>query len=180
MSIETNIDDDIELANGLVGGNEKSFELLMDKYTKPLFSICYRMVLDAQIAEDMVQMTFFKIWQNKNKFECGRGRFFSWASSIAYNNCKDYLKKHKELTYDGFENSFQSNDKTADIEIEDLQEQNKIRLALNELNPKQRMAVNLFYFEELSQKHSADIMEISVKAFESLLSRAKAKLKKVL
>ncbi len=85
---------DEELFSGYLAGDMGSFEELVDRYRKPLFTVVMRMVGDRQEAEDIFQETFIRVIRNRGRFDSDRS-FSSWVFSIAGNLARDHLRRRK-------------------------------------------------------------------------------------
>jgi len=168
---------DESLMDFIRAGNIRAYEVLVSRHHQRFFSMTYRWVLHAQDAEDIVQDAFMKLWSGKAKWKSGKGaRFTTWFYRILYNQAMDSLRERKRAFYELNEN-VESGDISAETGLIDLQQQRELRRILAELPENQRIAVNLFYFENLPQKQIAQTMGIGLKALESLLSRARTTLK---
>lgn len=168
---------DESLMSFIRAGNVRAFETLVNRHHAKFYRMTYRWVLNASDAEDIVQDAFEKLWSGKAKWQPHKkARFTTWFYRILHNQAVDVLRSrsrsHVELIED-----IPSDEQSAEISVMEQQVQKRLRELLLELPDAQRIAVMLFYYEELPQKQMASIMGISVKALESLLSRAKATLK---
>ncbi len=94
---------DRQLIENYFKDDEKSLEILIGKYLKPIYGFIYRYVGNAQEAEDITQETFVKMWRNLKKFDKQKG-FKTWIFSIAKNTSIDFLRKKKVITFSEFEN----------------------------------------------------------------------------
>ena len=139
----------------------------------------YYMLGDAMAAEDITQTVFLKTWQNINEWKSGNAKLLTWMRRVNTNACLDQLRKKKPLHSDVVPEIEDS----ADTPFEALSRQNQseaIKSALQKLPDRQRAAVTLSYYQELTQKEGASIMSISEKAYESLLVRGRKSLKLLL
>ncbi len=88
-------------------GDEKSLEILIQRYLKPVYGFAYRYVGNVQEAEDIAQEVFVKVWKNLKKpalslskgFDPKKGNFKAWIFTIAKNTAFDFLKKKKSLQF---------------------------------------------------------------------------------
>lgn len=168
---------DETLMDFIRAGNVRAFEALVNRHHDRFLRMVYRWVLNSSDAEDVVQDAFEKLWSGKAKWQSHKkAKFTTWFYRILHNQSIDILRSrsrtHVELIDD-----IPSGEVSAEISLMEQQVQKRLRENLIELPDAQRMAVMLFYYEELPQKQMAQIMGISVKALESLLSRARATLK---
>ncbi len=155
--------------------NQQAFTILVERHTQKFYASAYRMVLNKQEAEDIVQEGFLKIWNNPKLWKKDKGaKFTTWFYRIIMNLCLDYLRKGSRVGYvedfDAIEDDTVSQEKT----LVDKEQQKMLNSAIATLPEKQRMALTLCFYEGLSNKEAAGIVGVKVKALESLLMRAKA------
>ncbi len=94
---------DQQLVENYFKGDEKSLEILIGRYLKPIYNFTYRYVGNAQEAEDITQEVFVRTWRNLKKFDKERS-FKTWIFSIAKNASIDFLKKKRAVSFAEFEN----------------------------------------------------------------------------
>jgi RNA polymerase sigma-70 factor (ECF subfamily) len=137
------------------------------------------MLGDPAEAEDVAQETFIRVWKAAGRFESGRAQVTTWISRIAINLCYDRLRKRREVLMDEMP---ERADETPDQEARLTRREsgNRVVDAVNQLPERQRMAMELVHFQEMSNIAAAEIMSVSVEALESLLARGRRKLKALL
>ena len=168
---------DETLMDFIRGGNVRAFEALVERHHARFYRMVYRWVLNAQDAEDLVQDGFEKLWSGKARWKAHKkAKFTTWFYRILHNQAIDLLRTKQRKQVE-LSDEIPSDDISAENQIIDQQLQKRLHESLAELPDSQRMAIMMFYYEDLPQKQMAHIMGISVKALESLLSRAKASLK---
>lgn len=89
---------DLQLVQEILLEKQGSFELLVSRYTKPLYNFTFRLTGNIQTAEDLVQETFIKVWKNLKKYDQGHS-FKGWIFTIARNTTTDYLRKKKTVPF---------------------------------------------------------------------------------
>lgn len=151
------MDSDLEYISGVLNGNKSDFGEIVKRYQKPLLRLILRMTRDLTLAEDIVQEAFIKAYQNLHTFE-GKSTFKSWMFQIAINTMRNKLRGFKmELV------PIESADLVAHSDIEeniakgDLRE--LITTEIDKLPPRQKLAISLRIFEDLSFKEIAEIMQ---------------------
>lgn len=168
---------DESLMDFIRGGNQTAFDALVARHHRRFYGMVYRWVMNQQDAEDIVQDAFVKLWSGKARWKGNRkARFVTWFYRILYNQAMDCLRARRRATAE-LVDDIPSGERSAEQDEMEQQAQRALRDALCLLPDNQRIAVNLFYFEDMPQKQIAKMMGISVKALESLLSRAKAGLR---
>ena len=93
---------DEELFSRHRSGDASSFEELLERYRRPLYTVIRRMVRDSREAEDIFQETFCRVLRSQERFDAKR-RFSSWIYAIATNLCRDYWRRQgrETVTADG-------------------------------------------------------------------------------
>ena len=168
-------------------GDEKAFELLLNRYLKHVYNFIYQFTKDASVSEDLTQETFIKAWKNLGKFDQEK-KFKVWLFTIAKNSAYDWLKKKKTITFSFFENEDGSNvlenieeDKILATEILERAEIAKeLEDKLLEIPEKYRMILVLKYKEDFALNEIAQILKIPYNTIKSSHKRALLSLKKVL
>ena len=175
---------DVQLMLGVKQGDEVSFELLLQRYRRPLCHFLNRMVRDAAQAEDLAQEVFLRVYRARREYEPS-AKFTTWlfriATNLALNSIRDGRHRQSELSLDapaegedGSEISVEVADGTPVVE-EQLVERDRmavVRKAIFALPEKQRAAVLLHKYQELDYDEIARILGCSVSALKSLLFRA--------
>lgn len=95
------IHDDKELISDFLNGDDKAFELLVQKYLSPLYNFIFQFIRDQHVAEDLVQETFIKVWKHIRRFDQKKS-FKTWIFTIAKNTTFDYFKKKKSIPFSFF------------------------------------------------------------------------------
>lgn len=159
-------------------GDLGAFEELIRHHQQPLFSFVFRMVNNPADAEELCQQTFIRAWQKLSSFK-RKSSFKTWLYRIAINltlNYKTRTRPAEPL------DKLQLSD-TASEPQQEYHQRLKARLvqeALLQLPPDQRTAIVLKVYENLSYREIARIMGKSVRAVDSLLVRARIRLKTLL
>lgn len=169
-------DSDVALAKALARGDRRVMEGFIAKTLPRITAIAVRMLADRNEAEDVAQETYLRVWRKAETWTPGAARFESWVMRIAINLCYDRLRKRRELAlpedFDRADGAAGIEDRLAGADGADM-----VRSAVQSLPDRQRLALELCHFQELSNIEAADIMEVSVEAVESLLSRARRTLR---
>lgn len=171
---------DHELVTKIKAGDQNAFKQLFEQYQHLVFNICYRMSTNREDAEDITQDVFIKIYRSIEKFR-GDAKLSSWIYRIAVNTCLKRERRKKLENWISLDFLFQdegkfqppSPDKTADQQLEISEKEHIVQNAINQLPARQKTALILHRYENLSYQDIAAVMEISLSAVESLLHRAK-------
>lgn len=172
-------DTDEALMMRVAKGDRIAARTLMGRCLPRVVGMANRMLNDAVEAEDIAQETFIRVWNASGRWEPGRAKVSTWIGRIAINLCYDRMRKRREVLTD---TPPDRPDISADQEAELSRSQTaqKIRAALVNLPDRQKRALELVHFQEMSNIEAAEIMSVSVDALESLLSRGRRKLKALL
>lgn len=173
-------DSDESLMARICGGDRQAFSQLVKRHNRRFYAIAYRVLNDRQGAEDVVQDAFVKLWQMPQKFNSAKGaRFTTWFYRVVINLALDKIKVQKKVRYecDIDENPVSNTDGNAEETLIEKQQQEALEKAIRDLPERQQLALNLCFYEDVSNKDAAGIMGVSVKALEALLIRAKAGLR---
>ncbi len=155
--------------------NHQAYADLLARHIKGLHTYTYRYCQNYSDAEDITQEAFLRVWKQSHTWQEGQVRFTTWLYRIAHNLCIDAFRKHKPE----FESHDQltSMDPSQEQSIEQQVKQANLKTAMNALPPRQRDAILLCNLQGFSNRQAAEILQISVDALESLLSRGRLSLK---
>jgi RNA polymerase sigma-70 factor, ECF subfamily len=177
---------DVQLMLDVKAGDEQSFELLLQRYRRPLVNFLYRMVRAREEAEDLAQEVFLRVYRARKDY-VPSAKFTTWlfriATNLALNSVRDNRYQRMEVSLDapvtvdaedGDEKVLDIAEKNPNIEQHLVEEARKkmIRHAIDKLPEKQRAAVLLHKYQELDYGDIARILECSESALKSLLFRA--------
>jgi len=146
------------------------------------------MVQDEGVAEDITQEVFITVFRSILSFNA-QSSLSTWIYRITVNKCLDHLRSRKRKPFTLFSQLFQkSSEPFADtrafdhpgIQLEQKENARSLFKAIEELPHNQKTIFVLAHIEELPQKEIAEIMNMSLKAVESVLQRAKGNLRKKL
>lgn len=161
--------------------DQQAFSYLYDNYAAALNGIIYRMVEDKELAEDILQEAFVKIWNNFAGYDSGKGRLFTWMLNITRNLTIDTLrskgyKKQAKISSD--ENSV--GNLSDDERIAERFDAMGIRKQLANLKPEQRSIIDLAYFNGYTQDEISKEMGIPLGTVKTRMRAAIIELRKML
>lgn len=166
-------------------GSEEAFTALVEAHQTHVYNLCYRMLGEAQAAEDASQETFLRAFQHLQRYD-HRRPFATWLLSIAAHYCIDRLRRRKF--------SFMSTDAdddrdgldlpdpdAASPEIEAIRHEQREQMQdfLQKLNSTDRAAIVLRYWHDCSEVEIANALHITVSAVKSRLHRARRELGRI-
>jgi RNA polymerase sigma-70 factor (ECF subfamily) len=179
---------DVKLIEEYLKGDEKSLEILIARYLKPIYSFVYKYIGDNAKAEDITQEVFIKVWKNIKKFDRKKS-FKTWIFTIAKNTAIDWQRKKKSIPLSKFEDEKGRNsitEKLEDLSLlpDELFERKNIaeilKLTMKRLAPDQRTILLLRYDEHLKFREIAEILNEPLQTVKSRHRRAVINLKELL
>lgn len=164
---------EINLIHQLNTGNELVFEKVFKQYFKVLQNYAYTILNDLDVAEEMVQNVFLKIWEKREKLPQD-ANIGSYLYKSVYHESLNWLR-HEKVKFSHQEHTLYSmkneTDNTADrIKIKQLEEH--LQKALNDLPQQCRTIFQMSRFDELRYREIADELGISVKTVENQMGKA--------
>jgi RNA polymerase sigma-70 factor (ECF subfamily) len=177
--------DDAALAARLAARDPAALREVIARHAAALHRVCYRMTGDAHEAEDMVQEACLRLWDQAPKIAARHPvgsqaaatlRLGGWLQRVVTNLAIDRLRRTRRLS-DGEVPDGADATPLADTLIEAGERDGTARALIMALPERQRAAIVLTYYEELPNAEAAEAMDMNIKAFESLLHRARAALR---
>lgn len=186
-------DPDVRLMLKVRDGNAAAFEQLVVRYQDRLITILEHMVGRRELAEDLAQEVFLRVFRARKRYVPG-AKFSTWLFTIANNvaaNALRSLARRREVHLAAHESGpmgvhpmeqiVQAGSGAIPARQADKAEiRDVVQVAINRLGDRQRMAVLLSKFESLSYAEIGEIMELSPQAIKSLMSRARGNLRDAL
>ncbi|HEY1068631.1 MAG TPA: sigma-70 family RNA polymerase sigma factor [Pirellulales bacterium] len=186
-------DPDVRLMLQVRDDDAAAFEELVLRYQNRLVAVLEHLIGDRDRAEDLAQDVFLRVYRSRKGY-IPTAKFSTWLFTIANNvalNARRSLARRREVRLDGREDD---GDSTQNFEhwlavssgqmparqLDKAEMQDVVRMAVQALNDRQKMAVLLNKFEDMSYSDIAQVMDLSPQAIKSLLSRARVQLREVL
>jgi RNA polymerase sigma factor (sigma-70 family) len=156
-----------------------AFRCLVERHRERPYRVAWRMLGDASAAEDIAQECLLRLWDQAVRWQAGQAGVSAWLTRVATNLCLDQLRRRK------FSSGEEVPDRAdeaplADAIIEADERSALAAAAVAALPERQRAAIILTYYEEFSNQMAADSLDMNIKAFESLLLRARTALRSAL
>lgn len=163
-------------------GSDEAFTELVEAYQTHVYNLCYRMLGQAESAEDAAQETFLRAFQHLHRYDQGRP-FGTWLLSIAAHYCIDRLRRRRfaltSLDEDDEGHALELPDPAApapETEIIGREIREQMQDHLQELNSVDRAAIVLRYWHDYSEAEIAESLHLTVSAVKSRLHRARREL----
>jgi len=178
---------DEEVIRRFQAGDEAAFEELVHRYANRLMNFAYRFVLDRQEAEDIVQDTFLKVYQNRHAYR-EIAKFSTWIYTITANLAKTILRKrrNRKLFYfsrlgpEDHEVDFPSQDTPPGERVEGQFSEQMIQKAIEKLPEHFRTAIILRDIQDLSYEEISNIVGAPLGTVKSRINRARLRLQEEL
>jgi RNA polymerase sigma-70 factor (ECF subfamily) len=157
-------------------GDAEAFRKLMSRHMQRSMRLAVRISGNASDAEEVVQEAFLRLWTKADTWQPGRGKFTTWFFRILVNLCLDRKRRPAPLPLE-VAGDPPDPGRSATAKIYQDEVGREVARAIGELPDRQRVALVLCYYEELSNLEAAQALQISVSALEALLVRARRTLK---
>ena len=170
-----------ELVMQLQSRSQQAFAYLYDNYGAALNGVIYKMVEDKELAEDILQEAFVKIWNNFSSYNADKGRLFTWMLNITRNLTIDTLrskgyKKQSKISSDENSVSNYADNKAVNEKFDAL----GLRKQLSNLKPEQRSIIDMAYFSGYTQEEISKEMGIPLGTVKTRMRSAILELRKML
>ncbi|MDZ7899574.1 MAG: sigma-70 family RNA polymerase sigma factor [Arcicella sp.] len=157
MSKRKTIIDEGDLITMLQSKDERGFSILYDNYSSALYGVILKIVRTEEIAADVLQDAFVKIWKNIEGYNRTKGTLFTWMLNVARNTAIDKIRSQD------FQNSQRNQDLDSTVEIIDNQANSQfdidaigLKKVVENLRPEHRQMIDLLYFQGYTQAEVAD------------------------
>lgn len=169
-------DSDSRLIERVGRGDPAATRLLVSAKLPRILGLATRMLRDTGEAEDVAQEAFVRVWRTSGAWQPGRARFDTWLHTVVLNLCRDRLRRRREITGDAMPEPV---DPSPDAEagLIAAERGDAVATAIAGLPERQREAILLVHYQDMSGADAASALDISVEALESLLARGRRTLR---
>ncbi|MGB8954010.1 MAG: RNA polymerase sigma factor SigW [Tumebacillaceae bacterium] len=167
-------------------GDRMAFAELVELYKDKLYNLAYRMMGNAQEAEDVAQEAFLRAYKNLDSYNA-KHKFSTWIYRIATNLCIDKMRKKKpdyslDAAVDGIEGAdmytrIASSERTPEEEYVRAETQTEVQAAIESLPDNYRAAVVLKYMHDMSLQEIAEVLEVPVSTVKTRIHRGREALR---
>jgi RNA polymerase sigma factor (sigma-70 family) len=171
-------DDDALMAR-VLRRDAAAFRVVVDGHARTLHRIAYRMIGDATEAEDLAQEALTRLWQHAGRWQAGGAGIGAWLTRVTMNLCLDRLRRRRFASDEAVPERADDAPLAPEL-IAAEQERQRVVAAIAALPDNQRAAIVLTYYEDQPNAVAAESLDMNIKAFESLLLRARGALKRAL
>lgn len=170
-------DPDAELLARVGRGEPAAVREMVARKLPRLLALAQRLLGQHSEAEDVAQEAFVRVWKQAPHWQSGQARFDTWLHRVALNLCYDRLRGRREEALGEEADAIVDPAPAPDESLQAAQRSARVSAALAALPARQREALVLQYYQELSNSEAAALMGVSVDALESLLARARRNLR---
>jgi RNA polymerase sigma-70 factor (ECF subfamily) len=146
--------EEMRLVARVRAGDQPALAELYDRYSSVVYAVALRVLQDAAAAEDVLQDIFLRLWRNPDAFDASRGSLAAWLAVITRHRSIDRLRQRRPET------DIEKCVITSSPDLRDQTERSlvieKVRSALREMNPDQRKALEMAFFQGLTHVEIAE------------------------
>lgn len=156
-------------------GDAQAFTCLVETYQKPVYNLCYRMLGNAEDAEDAAQETFLRAYKSIKRYDIGRS-FSTWLLSIAAHYCIDQIRRRRFQVVSVEDlpvPDLKDPSPPTESQVSRREEKRRVRALLNTLDPLDRAAVVMYYWYDFSYQDISQALSLTTSAVKSRLHRAR-------
>ncbi len=176
----TPIDDpDLADVRRAADGDQAAYGRIVHRNIDAITRVAERMLGSRAEAEDVAQDVLLRGWRQTVNWQAGNAKFSTWLHRVALSRCTDRLRARRETSLDDSP-EFVDRSPLPDAHLHQQSVALRVRAALGTLAERQRAAVVLCHFEEMTNIEAAAALEISIEALESLLARGRRALRAAL
>ncbi|SHE65122.1 RNA polymerase sigma-70 factor, ECF subfamily [Kaistia soli DSM 19436] len=171
---------DEALMRAVADGDGEAFGRVIAAEAPRLTRFVAAVLGDLSEAEEVVQEALIRLWRNAEAWE-PRGRIGTWLHRVAYRLSIDRLRRRRpHIDIDELENVLEDDAPTPERQLVRVEDVRLVHEALDRMPDRQRAVIVLAHFQELSQAEASAVMGMSQHAYESLLARARRRLRGLL
>lgn len=176
MSAPPSPADDAALVARIAAGDETAFRHFADRHVGRMLRLAQSILGSAAEADEVVQEALVRVWRHAARWDGARGQPGTWVHTIVARLCVDRLRQRR---HEPIEAASEVADAAPSVleALSSRQEALALRAALASLPERQRVAISLFYHEELGGAEAAATLRITLRAYWSLLERARRALR---
>ncbi len=172
---------DAMLVQQLLQRDVDAFEQLYDRYSRVVYALVLRIVQQGSTAEEVVQDIFLQLWRNAARYDTRRGPFVPWLMALARNRALDHLRLKSERQRRR-EDQAEALPPVIDVlqfeqALDEKRRAERVRALMGTLNPQQKKAIELAYFEGLSHTEIAETLQEPLGTVKSWIRNGLLRLK---
>ncbi len=158
---------EIDCITRLRDGDKSALFVLYERYSAALYGVILRMCRKEDLAQDVLQETFLKIWQKIDSYDPDKGKFYTWSYRIAKNTTLNALRKDRRLIQTEDLNVY-TNESTDEVKAD----YTALNGSLKKLEAHHQRAIELVYFNGLTHREAHEEMGVPLGTFKSYVRQA--------
>ena len=161
-------------------GDRQAISLLYKNYSGSLFGIITRMISTKEIAEEVLQDVFIKVWDNADKYDPAKGRLFTWLAQVTRNTAIDKVRSA------GYRKGQKTNDIETSVSVHEAYadtspiQDSGLRKVIDSLDENYRTLIDYAYFQSYSQSEIAEELNMPLGTVKTRMRAAVNELRKIL
>ena len=168
--------DDKALIEAFQTGDEFAFVSLYNRHKGGVYAFCLKMLLDRELAQDVTQDTFLRIYENRDRL-LNVGAFRAWLYTIARNQCLNQLRRSgRHVAFEPGRNQAEPASETPVSRMEKHEQVEMVTRFLSQLKPEYREVLVLREYQNLSYEEIAAVTRSTISSVKSRLFKARRKL----
>jgi RNA polymerase sigma-70 factor, ECF subfamily len=180
-SDSSDVSPDAALVRRLLQRDVSAFEELYDRHSRLVYALVLRILQQATTAEEVVQDVFLQLWRNTAQYDVSRGPFVPWLLAMARNRALDQLrlKSERQRRREDQTDKLPPVVAIPDFEgsLDEKRRATRVRALMGALNPQQKRAIELAYFEGLSHSEIANALKEPLGTVKSWIRNGLLRLK---
>ncbi len=175
LKLNTTIEKDI--VDLMRDGDKKAISLLYENYSDALLGVIKKVITDDDLAKDVLQESFIKVWKKGKTYNPEKAKLFTWLYRIVYNTSIDKVrslnnKTSKEIQIEA-SNVYKLTSDSLNQDTLDIQKH------MSSLDLKYQIVINALFFEGMTQQEASDELNIPLGTIKSRLKIGLRELKKI-
>ncbi|GAB3330292.1 ECF RNA polymerase sigma factor SigK [Larkinella ripae] len=172
MKKSSSPDQEALFLEGLITHSRKAYNELYDRYASTLLGIIQRMVHHEEVAQDLLQETFIKVWKNVHRYDPARGRLFTWLAQVARNTALDYLRSTQH------EQAAEFQVRMGELTFTDVTLIGLKETVLAALSSQHQPIIEMIYFRGFTHQEVAEQLSLPLGTVKTRVRQALLELKK--
>lgn len=168
--------EDAALMVRIAAGDETAFRHFADRHVGRMLRLAQSILGSAAEADEVAQEALLRVWRHAARWDGARGQPGTWVHTIVVRLCMDRLRQRRHESIDAASEVADPAPSALEA-LSSRREALALRAAMATLPERQRVALNLFYQEELAGAEAAETLGLNLRAFWSLLERARRALR---
>lgn len=166
-----------EIVKLLESGDQKAMTYLYKNYSDSLYGVILKIISEEDLAQDVLQETFIKVWKKAKTYDSKKAKLFTWLYRIAYNTAIDKIrsksKKDRKEVQIETSNVYKLTSKSLNQDVID------IKTHLKTLDEKYQIVINTLFFGGMTQQEASEELNIPLGTVKSRLKIGLRELKKI-